>query len=283
MTYRTGNKDRRLRCCALAALTILGLFALPADVRAEAVEPYGADLKLTVSIPRTAYIRRVEPCQITLVNQGTAPARQVVVEQRASGGMRLDGLPAPRAAAPLRDTGDVVSWSIAEIPAGETVALVFTAASERLGMFELVTRVFPDSEARATFDRRMAWTEMRIMGMPSLRMTVRETRDPVARGETTVYMIEIHNEGSSPCTMIELSGGTTPDLSCDTASGPAGCRIGADTFAFEAYPILFTGESISYQVTCLACQEGSARFTAVLGYQESKQEIRQEEGTFIFE
>lgn len=127
-----------------------------------------------------------------------------------------------------------------------------------------------------------------VVGVAGAHCSMYDTEDPIPLGGTTVYVMEVRNEGHVPLTNLRFVSQTTPELGIlkiEVAEEFGQARI--DTISkekgvvFSSTP-LAPGEKFSYQVTCKAVKVGSALLDVAFTYDQFAREINLSEGTVIY-
>ncbi|MDD5644790.1 MAG: hypothetical protein PHO00_05020 [bacterium] len=115
-----------------------------------------------------------------------------------------------------------------------------------------------------------------------MQISTYDTEDPVEVGGNATYVVEIRNEGTSPCTNVKLESKVPDKMEFVSAEAPVNFTCESGSVDFEPYPFLPSGDKITYAITCKVLKEGSTKHTAVLTYDQSEQPIIDEEGTSCY-
>ncbi len=169
------------------------------------------DLQLSISGPTERYPDNVAAYRITVTNNGTAPASQVVVAAQVPSGARPEQVN-PRAtwAAEAR----TFYWRLNELPPKATEVFTVQVRMGGVGMFVLTAGtkaqgIAPVKETHKTD----------IRGISKLSLSVSEPRGVLDEGEESTYEIRIRNDGTKDATRVQVKGIVSENLQILSLTG----------------------------------------------------------------
>lgn len=101
-------------------------------------------------------------------------------------------------------------------------------------------------------------------------------------GATTIYVIEVRNEGTSPITGIELENILDCKMQFVAAEGPGTYKVQGERVIFVPLERLEPGDKATYRIRCKAIEPGAAKNTVSCSHDQFEQPILDEEGTSIY-
>jgi uncharacterized repeat protein (TIGR01451 family) len=175
------------------------------------VEVVHPDLVLSLEGPTERYPDNVATYKLTVTNNGTAPARQVVVAAQVPTGARPEAVN-PRAtwAKDVR----TFYWRLNELPPKATE--VFTVQARMGGIGLLTLRAGVKAEGIPPVSRSHN-TEIR--GISKLSLVVNEPRGVLDEGEESVYEIRIRNDGTADATRVQVRAQISDNLQILSLTG----------------------------------------------------------------
>lgn len=241
------------------------------------------DLKLTKQGDMRVFLNKPTHYTITVANEGDAVAYDMVL---------VDTLPealeyvnsSPRGTLRPGKEGNLatVTWKLGDIQPGQVIEIQLQTRANAIDSCKNVAKLFSNSQERPAIQPLEASCETTIMGVPAMHINSYDTEDPVEVGKQTIYVIEVVNEGTSPCTNVTLTNHIDDEMEYVSANGVVGHRIEDSVVYFEPVPILQPAEKVTYRIVCKAVKEGSAKNTAKLKYDQFNKEIIDEEGTSVY-
>jgi uncharacterized repeat protein (TIGR01451 family) len=184
----------------------------PEEATAHAeVEVVHPDLALTIEGPAERYPDNVATYKITVTNNGSAAARQVVVAAQVPTGARPEAVN-PRAtwAKDVR----TFYWRLNELPPKATEVFTVQARMGGVGMLNLIAGAKAEG---ITPIKRSHTTEIR--GISKLSLVVNEPRGVLDEGEESTYEIRIRNDGTKDATRVQVRAQLSDNLQILSVTG----------------------------------------------------------------
>lgn len=225
--------------------------------------------------PGERYLGQTARYRIQVRNTGDGIARQVVVGDAYPQGMGfLSAIPPGKHDEARRQ----VTWTLNDLPAGETRDIQVAFKSEGLGRQCNESRVLAEGGLEA---RDGACTE--VKGLAALLLEVVDGPDPVVLGTPTAYRIEVLNQGSAPATHVAVQATLPEQLAFLEAGGPTQAVVDGRDIRFAPLATLAPGEKAVYRVRVKALKEGDVRFAAEITANELSAPVRETESTRLYE
>lgn len=237
-------------------------------------------LEITKVGPRLVFLHKGVSYKITIENKGDGSAQDVTV---------IDTIPAemdyissnPAGIFKGREKPATVTWKFPEIKAGSKLEIELTLHGKITGRCKNVVKMFSSTDPLLQTPIT-AEAQTQIMGVPAMHISSYDTEDPCEVGSQTIYVIEVRNEGTSPCTSVKLVGKIPEEMEFVSAEGPTPYKLEAGTVYFEDVAIVQPAGRLVYKIVCKAVKAGSAKNTATLRFAQFEKEIIDEEGTSVF-
>lgn len=230
--------------------------------------------------------------QIELSNPGTAPTDPVQLWAALPPG--FDFIQASDGGQ-FQDPSRTVGWRLPAMAAGSTkiVSMRLKATAPADGLIRTIAQASTDAmptgvvpaEARSggrPLEAR-ADTPIKAEGVPALRFEVADVEDPVEVGKEAVYEIRIMNQGTGPCTNVQI----VADLAEGTVlagqpAGPTGGRMAGQQMIFEPIPQFGVKAEAVYRVRVKGTVAGDLRFRVRLVCDQIKVPVVKEENTRFY-
>jgi uncharacterized repeat protein (TIGR01451 family) len=234
-----------------------------------------AELALSKQGPAARYLGQTVRYDMQVRNTGDGVARRVVVGDAYPAGLRfLSASPDAGHDADKRQ----ITWTLDNLAAGETRQLRADFKAAEIGQ--------PCNQVRALAERgaeaqARACTEVR--GLVALRLEVVDSPDPVVIGTSTLYRIEVLNQGTATATQVAVRGRLPEALAFIEAGGPTQAVVEGRDIRFGPLASLAPGEKVVYTVRARALSEGDVRFATELTAQELDAPVRETESTRLYD
>ena len=238
------------------------------------VNVLGAILQVRRSGPPRCYLKSEVGFELELTNAGSAPAGYVEV---------VDTLPAGLEFVSAADNGAYdpasrsVVWRLGALPQGGQHRLAYRVKAAGVG--EQVGRTLVRADRGAETRAESALT---VEGIPALMLEVVDLEDPIEVGGELTYEVRVVNQGSCPCTNIQITAAVPEGLQANTATGPTAYRIQGPQIVFEPLPKLATKADVVYRMKVRGVQPGDYRFQVQMTCDQLRQPVHKEESSRVY-
>lgn len=116
-------------------------------------------------------------------------------------------------------------------------------------------------------------------GVPALRFQVIDLEDPVLVGQEAVYEVRVMNQGTGPCTGVQLAVELTDGTTAVGAEGPTTGRVSGTQIVFDPITDLAVKAEVVYRLRVRASQAGDSRFRARVSCDQIRTPVIKEEST----
>lgn len=243
-------------------------------------------VKVTAS-SRVIYSLRPVVLKITISNIGSGSAYNIDVEGILDETLKCISSK-PQAKKSQKDLLGKVKWKIPEISSNAEVVLEviargvvidqnlpFTGRVYGQNAYRVIVKT-PDKEYRRA-------CSVRVFGQPMyLHISTYDRPDPVKLNEQTVYIITVRNEGTNVATNIMIYCDLPVQMEFVSVESHYIYDKNIHQVKFAKITTLQPGEKVVYKVTCRAINEGSAKYSTYLRYDQFNYYILDEEGTSIY-
>lgn len=255
------------------------------------VEPM---LVVKQSGPSTVMVRSEAVYQLELSNPGSATTDPVQI---------VTTLPTGFDFVQATDSGNFaeanrsVSWKVPGIAPGQskTIAVKVRSSAPSEGVVRTAAMtVGSDAAAPSTgivaADHRAggkglearAETPVKAEGIPALRFEVSDVDDPVEVGKEAVYEIRLLNQGTGPCTNVQIVAELSEGTSAAGATGPTTGRVTGQQIVFDPIPQFgMKGEAV-FRVRVRGDLAGDHRFRVRMACDQVKTPVTKEENTRFY-
>jgi uncharacterized repeat protein (TIGR01451 family) len=239
-----------------------------------------AKLNLKMNGPKDGLVGQPVTYTLTLTNTGSDPATNTLVTATFPEQMTFES-----ADAGGRQVQDTVAWLLGTLEAGDSRTVSVTLKAKSLGKRCIKGGALADGGLTAKDEICTTFK-----GAAALRLKMVDTRDPIAVGEETSYVIEILSQGSLPVTNVQIKAVVPVELALVTAKGPTDYQPGPQLkgkqeIVFQPYPSLAPAERITYEVFVKGVRPGDARFRVTMTADQLRAggPVFEEESTMIFQ
>jgi uncharacterized repeat protein (TIGR01451 family) len=241
--------------------------------------------------PSRCLVRGEPVYQIELSNPGTATTDPVQVWASLPAGFEFVSATDGGA---FHDANRAIGWQLAGLPAGATKVLTLkvraVAPSEGVirtvalaSAADVVTQVGGVAgEPRAKGLESRAETPIKAEGVPAVRFEVFDLEDPVEVGKEAVYEVRVVNQGTGPCTNVQLVADLAEGTTAAGATGPTTGRVAGQQITFDPIPQLGVKAEVVYKVRVKGMTPGDHRFRVRLACDQIKTPVVKEENTRFY-
>ena len=240
-------------------------------------------LKLTMTGPKRQYANLPAKYRITVSNPGNAPATNVLIANPVPAGMNLVS-----SSSGSRFHGGQVAWQLGTLEAGANRTVEITLKAKEAGEICNKATALADKglKAEAEFCTRFE-------GVSALTVEVKDTKDPLAVGDQTVYVIKVMNQGTAAVTNLHVSALVPPEMKLLEAKGastpPPPDKLPKVTAEGQSVPFaplqtLAPGATAQYRIYVQARHAGDVRFKVEVTADQLQADrpVLEEESTHVF-
>lgn len=229
---------------------------------------------LTIAKTGTAeqFVHKQASYQITVRNTGDVPLTNVVVTDVAPAGTRIESAPGATV------QGQTATWQLATLAAGAEQQLALTLIGELGG--NLCNRASASSAEGLTASAE-ACTLWR--GHPALLIEVVDSVDPLLPGETTVYTIEVTNQGTADDRQVYVVADFPANISPVSQTGDTAGTIAGKKVTFAPRAVLGPKQKLTWKIEARAEQtSGDNRLRVQMFSELLKTPVTEEESTHVY-
>ena len=125
-------------------------------------------------------------------------------------------------------------------------------------------------------------TAVRAEGVPALRFEVSASEGVVEVGKDAMYEVRVVNQGTGPCTGVQLAADLADGTTAVGGTGPTTVRGGGQQVVFDPLPQLGVKQEVVYKVRVRGTLPGDMRFRVRLTCNEVRTPTVKEENTRFF-
>lgn len=229
------------------------------------------ELAVTKTGPETRYIGRPAKYEITVTNNGDAPANDCVLTDDLPGGTQLLETTAGGSV-----MGSRVAWKLGTIAPG-------ASSSVSVSLKPVVKGVVKNTvEAKGYCCEAAADSTTKVLGIPAILLEVLDVEDPIEIGANTTYEIVVTNQGSAEGTNIAVVATLPEELEFVSAVGPVSFSENEKTITFAPLAKLPERTKATYRVTVKGKDSGDVRFKISMTSDQSKVPVEETESTHVY-
>lgn len=254
------------------------------------VEPL---LQVSQSGPTRCHVRAEPTYEITMSNAGTASTEPITL---------YCVLPESFEFIQANENGSFVAdkravmWKLSGLPAGgnKKVSLKLRAVAAGDGMLRTIAQAIPEapvigmaSAGGATrpsgriLDAKTE-TAIKAEGVAAIKFEVSDLDDPVEVGKEAVYEIRVTNQGTGPCTNVQLVAALAEGTTYTGSSGPTQIKTQGQHLIFEPIQTLGVKGEALYRVRVRSTVAGDLRFRVQLTCDQVRTPVVKEESTSFY-
>lgn len=246
--------------------------------------------KLTVKIagPESEYVDERVTYQVTVKNEGEAPARQArlqVQTDRNATVLRVSKT-SSGATAPRID-GNTLTWDLGDLGPGQSDVVSLTTVARATHMMVEQKHVATASHAcprGGDFARSTtASIVTEVLSIPALLLEMVDKQDPVQVGANEVYSIIVLNQGEAEDRDVKVVCRLPEGLNYVDSSGPTKATADGPTVTFGPIDRLGPKEKATWTVTAKATKAGDVRTKVDLTSEYLRTPVTETEPTRLVE
>jgi uncharacterized repeat protein (TIGR01451 family) len=238
------------------------------------MEVVAPGLEVSMEGPKKRFLERQAMYKFTVMNPGTAAAREVELVTYLPKGLKFVEANNSGQYDPKTRT---VHWLLDELPAKELGSVTLTTMPIEAG--EQTVRVQGKAQTGLSAEKEEA---ILIEGVAALLFQVVDVADPIEVGGETTYEIHVVNQGSKAATRVQVAAVFPPQIKPISAEGPARYTIEGSRVQFQELPRLAPKADTTFRVRAKGVQAGDARVHVQLLADEMTTPVTKEESTRVF-
>jgi len=238
------------------------------------VEVLAPQLDVTLEGPKRRYLEREATYTFSVMNPGTAPARQVQLVAQLPPGLKFVSA---NNAGHYDESTRTVQWLLEELPVKETGSVELIAMPVEIGAQTL--RLRGSAEKGLSIEREQPVV---IEGIAAILFEISDTNDPIEVNGETTYDIRVVNQGSKAASNVQLVVQLPPEMRFVAAEGPTRQIVDGTRVAFEPLPRLAPKANTTYRVRVQGLKPGDLRIRAQLQTDEIRVPVTKEESTRVY-
>ena len=232
-------------------------------------------LQVQLSGPKSCFVKCEGVFSIDLINPGTATTRNVRLSHRIPEGMDFvavsdDGH--------YDATSRTINWKLPLLEPGARKVVTVKVRGKTMGDSGSVVVAQADGNLTAR-----AEMPVKIEGIPALSLEVVDLDDPAPVGTDLTYEIRVLNQGTCPCTGIQIVALMPEGMELREASAPAAYKVQGQQVQFGAHAKLATKADLVYRIKVRSKLPGDVRFRVQLTCDQLQQPVFKEESTRFFQ
>ncbi len=221
--------------------------------------------------PKQVYIGRSVSYEITVTNEGDAPARNTVVaDEVAAGADFVSATDGGR-----REPGKII-WELGTLDVGASRTVSATIwVKNRGSLWSQATATAYCAEAKAV-------AALEARGVPAVLLEVRDNPDPIEVGGEVTYEIVVTNQGTAEFTNMAITCELPAAESYVSSDGPTAASVQGAKVQFGPLPVLAPKATVTYHVVVRGTSAADVRFRTTLFSDQSKVPVEETESTHIY-
>ena len=246
---------------------------LTAKASAE-MEVLAPALEVSLEGPRRRFLEREATYTLSVVNPGTATAKDVELVSHLPKGLKFVSA---NNSGQYNQQTHAVYWSLAELPQGETGAVKLVTMPIEAGDQKLVIEGRAD---RNISDRQEEKIE--VEGLAAILFEVADVADPIEIGGETAYEIRVINQGTRAADNLQLVALLPAELKGLAAEGPTRGSVERDRVVFEPLARLAPKADTTYRIRVQGLAPGDQRVRIQLKTDDMSAPVTKEESTRVY-
>ena len=226
-----------------------------------------AVLAVDIGGPEATYIDEPSTYDITVKNEGDAPARETTLEVQLADNAKL--IKARAAGEGQGDRAETsqgqLTWKLGTLEPGASRTFKVTATGQAKG--ELKHTAIARSACARDADReelRQAATARaeattEILTLPALLLSAIDQDDPIRVGEVETYLITVVNQGTGADENVQITAELPENYEYVDVEGPTGAKADGQTITFDPVDRLAPGDRVRWKLRAKATSEGDVQ------------------------
>ncbi|MDO8301967.1 MAG: hypothetical protein Q7T18_01880 [Sedimentisphaerales bacterium] len=248
-----------------------GLTAESDGVKTMVHEPV---LAVTEKGTESGYIGRPIKYEITVTNNGDAPATKAILQKQMPAEAKFIS-----ASEGGSFSGGTVTWNLETLAPQASKTVELTYSSDTAGIMKTSTQAFAEC---ATTTASSGQTK--IAGIPAILLEMVDISDPILKGENETYVIKVTNQGSAVDTNIRIVATMEDSIQYVSSSGATTGTSEGQKVMFEPLPSLAPKAVATWNVIVKGNKTGDTRFKVDLASDQlGKAPVIKTESTRFYE
>jgi uncharacterized repeat protein (TIGR01451 family) len=223
--------------------------------------------------PNKRYIGRPIEYQISITNEGDAPAENTRLVQDLPSG--VDFVSASNNG---RHSGGQVIWEVGTLGIDQTRNYTVKVTARDQGA--LKARVMASAYCA---DDEAASETVQVEGIPAILLEMVDISDPIEVGANEIYEIRVTNQGSATDTNVKITAEIPTEQKYVSAEGPTKATVDGQSVTFAPLGKLAPKKTATWRVIVKSQKTGDVRFQVTLTSDQTRKEVRETESTHIYE
>ncbi len=278
-----------LQWCQIT-VAVEGASDATAKASVNVVEPL---LQITQTGPGRCLVRAEPTYEIALSNPGTASTDPITLYAVLPEG--FDFVDASESGS-FNATNRAVIWKLSGLAAGgnKSFSLKLRATTAGDGLLRTMAQAIPEQPTGAVGAggipakpngrplEAKTETTIRAEGVAAVRFQLIDLDDPVEVGKEAVYEIRVANQGTGPCTNVQLVAALAEGAVFTGSSGPTQVKAQGQHLMFEAIPTIPVKGEVVFRVKVRGGLAGDVRFRVQLTSDQVRTPVIKEESTRFY-
>jgi uncharacterized repeat protein (TIGR01451 family) len=242
------------------------------------IEVMAPQLDVALEGPKLRYLDREATYTLSVLNRGTAPAKNVELIAHLPAG--LEFVSASNQGS-YEASSRSVHWVLEKLPvqseSQQPAAVRVTTMAREAGEQSLRFTCTGEPGLSAESEQTIL-----VEGIADVSFQVVDVDDPIEVGGETTYEIRVVNQGSKAATNVQLVAMVPPGMRATSAEGPSRYAIEPNRVIFESLPRLAEKADTTYRVRVQGLQPGDLRLSVQLLTDGMSAPVTVEENTRVY-
>lgn len=234
----------------------------------------GPELHLQRTGPPKCYLKSEVGFELEVGNGGTIQAGYVEVADTLPAGLDFVSATDGGRFDPATRT---VLWRLPALPPGNHHRVGYRVKATGIG--ELPDRAAARADRGGDVKADGTFT---VEGVPALALEVVDLEDPIEAGGELTYEVRIVNQGSCPCTNIQITAQVPEGLLPLDGTGPSAFHSAGTQITFDPLAKLATKADAVYRMKVRGLQPGDYRFRVQMTCDQLRQPVMKEEASRVY-
>jgi uncharacterized repeat protein (TIGR01451 family) len=234
----------------------------------------GPTLALQRTGPAKCYLKSEIGFELEVGNSGSVAAGYVEVADTLPGGLEfVSATEGGRYDAVSR----TVAWRLPALQPGGRQRVAYRVKATNIG--EMPDRAAARADRGGDVKADGTFT---VEGVPALSLEVVDLEDPIEVGADLTYEIRVVNQGSCPCTNIQISAQAPEGLTPLEGTGPTAYAVAGPQVTFEPLSKLAVKADAVFRVKVRGMVAGDYRFRVQMTCDQLRQPVMKEEASRVY-